>query len=195
MDTTKKECEISDEDLRAALKEMRTYVDVTGEDLKKIYSIALRHAEDRLASKIAAGDVMTQKVITAKRDSDIHEVSALLSENRISGLPVVDEENHVIGIVSEADILSMAGMEKGHTFKDILRHILGKPLPERKHGRDRIGDIMSFPAITTRPEVDIREIAGILESKRIKRLPVVDSENRLLGIISREDIVRVISKN
>jgi len=99
----------------------------------------------------------------------------------------------VIGIVSEADILFMAGLEKGHTFKDILMHILGEPLPKRKHG-DRIEDIMSSPAITTRPEADIREVAGILESKRIKRLPVVDSENRLLGIISRADIVRAMSR-
>ncbi len=193
MDTTKHECEISDDDLRAALKEMGGYVDVTEEDLKRIYSIALRHAEERLALKITAGDVMTKGVITAKGDSDIREVSALLSQNRISGLPVVDEEDHVIGVVSEADILFMAGMEKGHTFKDILRHILGDPLPKRKHG-DRIGDIMSSPAITTRPEADIREVAGILESKRIKRLPVVDSENRLLGIISRADIVRAMSR-
>ena len=193
MDPLKEECEISDEDLREALKEMRTYVDVTEEDLKKIYSIALRHARERLAQKIPVGDIMTKRVVTAKRNSDIHEVSALLSENRISGLPVVDEGNHVIGVVSEADILSMAGMEKGHTFKDILRHILGEPLPKRKHG-ETVGEIMSSPAITTSAEADIREVAGILESKRIKRLPVVDGENRLLGIISRGDIVRAMSR-
>jgi CBS-domain-containing membrane protein len=193
MDTTKKECAISDDDLRAALQEMGTYIDITEEDLKKIYSIALKHAEERLASKISVGDVMTKRVITARADSDIHEVSALLSTNRISGLPVVDEENHVIGIVSEADILLMAGLEKGHTFKDILKHILGESLPKRKHG-DRTEDIMSSPAITTRPEADIREVAGILESRRIKRLPVVDNENRLMGIISRADIVRAMSR-
>ncbi|MBP1695634.1 MAG: rane protein [Deltaproteobacteria bacterium] len=193
MVTTRKECAISDDDLRAALKEMGTYVDVTEEDLKKIYSIALKHAEERLASRIAVGDVMTKKVITARADADIHELSALLSKNRISGLPVVDEENHVIGVVSEADILFMAGMERGHTFKDVLRHILGEPLPKRTHG-NRINDIMSSPAITTRPEADIKEVAGILESKKIKRLPVVDSENRLLGIISRADLVGAMSR-
>jgi CBS domain-containing protein len=136
---------------------------------------------------------MTKKVIALKSDSDIHEAAALLSEHRISGLPVVDGRNRVIGIVSEADILSMAGLEKGHVFKDILRHILGEPLPKRKH-QGRIGEIMSSPAITTTLEADIREVAEILESKRIKRLPVVDNENRLLGIISRADIVRAMSK-
>ena len=193
MDTDKEECEVSDEDLRDALKEMKTYVDVTEEDLKRIYSIALKHAKKRLESKIAVGDIMTRRVVTAKMDSDIHDVSALLSENRISGLPVVDEGNHVIGVVSEADVLSMAGMERGHSFKDILRHILGEPLPRRKQG-NRVGEIMSSPAITTSAEADIREVASIMESKGIKRLPVVDGENRLLGIISRGDIVRAMSK-
>lgn len=193
MAINKDACEISDEDLRQALKEMETYVDVTGEDLKKIYSIALKHAKERLARKIAVGEIMTKKVITAKRESSLHEVSDLLSENGISGLPVLDEENHVIGVVSEADILSMAGMEKEHTFKDILRHLLGEPLPKQKHG-DRVGEIMSSPAITTSAEADIREAAEILESRRIKRLPVVDGENRLLGIISRGDIVRATSR-
>jgi len=193
MDTTRNGCDISDEDLRAALKEMKTYVDVTEEDLKKIYAIALRHAEERLSAKIAVREIMTKRVIAVKRDSDIHEVSALLSEHNISGLPVVDEEYRVIGVVSEADILSMVGMKKGHVFKDILRHILGEPLPKRKH-QGRIGEIMSSPAITTTPDADIREVAEILESKRIKRLPVVGNENALLGIISRADIVRAMSK-
>ena len=193
MAKTKDICNISDEDLRGALKEMETYVDVTEEDLKKIYSIALRHAKERLERKIAVRDIMTKKVVTVKRESNIHEVSVLFSENRISGLPVVDEENHVIGVVSEADILAMAGMEKGHTFKDILRHLLGEPLPKRKHG-NRVGEVMSSPAITTSAEADIREVAEILENRRIKRLPVVDRENRLLGIISRGDIVRAMSR-
>ncbi len=189
---TIRECGISDEDLREALKEMKTYVDITEEDLKRIYSIALRHAEERLARKITVGEVMTKTVIIAKRESSLREASLLLSENRISGMPVVDEGNHVIGVVSEADILSLAGLKEGHIFKDILRHLLGEPLPKRKHG-DRVGDIMSSPAMTTRAEADIREVAGILEDKRIKRLPVVDGENRLLGIISRGDIVRAVS--
>ena len=193
MDTREEKCEISDEDLRDALREMKTYVDVTEEDLKKIYSVALKHAKKRLESRIAVGDIMTRKVVTARMDSGIHDVSALLSENRISGLPVVDGGNHVVGVVSEADLLSMAGMEKGHSFKDIVKHILGEPVPKRKQG-NRVGEIMSSPAMTTRPETDIRDVAKILESKGIKRLPVVDEENKLVGIVSRGDIVRAMSR-
>lgn len=188
-----RDVDISDEDLNAALREIRTYVDITEEDLKKIYSIALRHAHERLARRVTVKDVMTGKVVAVRRHDDVHETARLLSEQRISGLPVVDTENTVIGVVTEADILSMTGMREGHSFRDILRHILGEPLPERKKGH-LVGDIMTTPAVTTRPDEDIKEVARILDEKRIKRLPVVDGQNKLVGIISRADIVRAMGR-
>ena len=192
------ECELDNEDLQAALKEMHQYVDVTEEDLKKIYAIALRHARERLVYKIPVKDVMTTNVISIKKNTDCHEASKLLSENKISGLPVIDDENHVIGIVTEADILYMTGIDKDHTFKDILRHIISGPSQKRRYGDtvygDTVEDIMTSPAIVTKSDVDIRKIATILDEKRIKRLPVVDDDNKLIGIISRANIVRFIGK-
>ena len=191
MNEMTKYCQISDEDLRAALKEMKTYMDITEDDLKKIYTIALRYAEQRVARRIFVRDVMTRNVIKVREDADLNEVTILLSEHRISGLPVVDGEDRVIGMITEADVLAMAGMKKGHVFKDIIRHILGEPLSGHK-GSKRLRDVMTSPAITTGPEADIREIALTLDEKRIKRLPVVDEQGRLIGVISRADIVRAI---
>ncbi len=193
MDECQKPQKISDEDLRDALKEMKTYVDITEEDLRRIYELALRHAQERLAAKIPARDVMTKDVVAVKRDADLHEAAKLLSEFRISGMPVVDEQYRVIGVISEADILALAGMKKGHTFKDVLRHLLGEPLPSRKSGKS-VGDVMSTPPITIGPDSDIREVAAVLDARRIKRLPVVDGEGKLIGVISRADIVRAMGK-
>jgi CBS-domain-containing membrane protein len=194
MNEMTKYCQISDDDLRAALKEMKTYIDITEDDLKKIYTIALRYAEQRVARRIFVRDVMTRNVIKVREDADLNEVATLLSEHRISGLPVVDGKDRVIGMITEADVLAMAGMKKGHAFKDIIRHILGEPLSGHK-GSKRLRDVMTSPAITTGPESDIREIALTLEEKRIKRLPVIDEQGRLIGVISRADIVRAIGTN
>lgn len=191
MDEAIKDCQLSDEDLRAALREMKTYMDITEDDLKRIYAIALRHARQRAARKIFVRDVMTKNVITIREDADINEATTLLSENRISGLPVVDGQDRVVGMMTEADLLAVAGMKKGHTFKDVIRHLLGEPLPGPKQGKG-LREVMTSPAITTGPEADIREVALTLGEKRIKRLPVVDEQRRLIGIISRADIVRVI---
>jgi CBS domain-containing protein len=140
---------------------------------------------------IPVSDLMTRDVVTINPDADLKEAARRLSGLRISGMPVVDADHRVLGIISEADILSLAGVKKGHTFKDVLRHVLGAPLPVRKKG-NTVGEIMSSPAITTDPDRDIRAVAAILDEKRIKRLPVVDEEGRLVGVIARADIVRAM---
>ena len=132
MENRPPECSLSDEDLRAALKEMKSYVDVTEEDLKKIYEIALRHARERAALRIPVRDVMTRQGHHDHPQADLHEAAQLLSECRISGMPVVDDQNRVIGVISEADLLMLAGLERGHTFRDILHRILGEPSLRRK---------------------------------------------------------------
>jgi CBS domain-containing protein len=84
-------------------------------------------------------------------------------------------------------------MNKGHTFKDIIVRLLGEPAPGNKSG-NTVRQVMSSPAITTTPDRRILEVASILEERRIKRLPVVDAAGKLIGIISRADIVRAVAK-
>ena len=181
--------EFTDEDLREALQELGSYVDVTEEDLKKIYALALKHAQQRLATAVSVAEAMTRNVVAVQKDDEIASAVRLLSENRISGLPVIDNGGLVIGVVSEADILGSAGMGSSFTFKDIIRRLLGEPLAGHRQGV-RVGDIMSRPPITILPGADMGAAAKILSERRIKRLPVVDGDGRLIGIISRADIVR-----
>ena len=188
------EATLEREDLRAALSEMKTYVDVTEEDLQRIYEIALRHAQQRLAAKIPVYAVMTGDVVAVGKDADLHEAAHLLSEHKISGMPVVDGEKRVIGIISEADLLQLIGMKKDHTFKDILRNILGEAGRAKVTAGDCVADVMSSPALTIGPDEDVKKAAILLDERRIKRLPVVDGEGQLVGIISRGDIVRAIGK-
>ncbi len=193
MDRLTDELNLSDEDLRAALTEMKTYVDITEEDLRKIYVLAFKHARERVVLNVRVAEIMVKNVVTAERETRIDEVIRLLADHNISGLPIVDDNKRVIGVVSEADIVSVTGLKRGHTFKEIMRHLLGEPLPERK-GDSRAMDIMSAPAITVHPEEGLQKAARILDERRIKRLPVVDQEGRLLGIVSRADIVRLMGQ-
>jgi CBS domain-containing protein len=138
-------------------------------------------------------DVMTSDVLSIQKYESIMHVAQILSERNISGLPVVDKKNHVIGIITEADILSIMGIRKENTFKDLLKHLLGEPLPECKMG-DFVGDIMTSPVATTKPQANIAEVVRIMDDKSIRRLPVVDHNNVLLGIISRADILKAVIK-
>lgn len=142
---------------------------------------------------ITVQDVMTSQVVCVRKYDDISHVIETVSELNIGGLPVVDKENRVVGIISEADILSAMGIQKEHSFKDVVKLLMGESLPERKLG-DIVGDIMTKPVVTVRSDDDIRVAAQAMHERRIRRLPVVDAEGRLVGIISRRDIVRAISR-
>jgi len=142
---------------------------------------------------LAVQDVMTADVVSVRKYEDINQVIQTFSELNIGGMPVVDNGNCVVGMISEADILSAMSIQKEHTFRDVLRLLVGGALPERKLG-DIVGDIMTSPAVTVRFDDDIRVAAQAMHERRIRRLPVVDPENRLVGIISRRDIIKAISK-
>ena len=184
--------EIAEEDLREAMRDLGTYVDISVEDLRTLCASAVRHARIRIASEVPVKDIMTRDVVTVAKDADIHEVSSLLAERKISGMPVVDDQRVVIGVITEADVLSMSGVKKGHTIREIIGHLLGEPLPGKDKGAVR--DFMSVPPITVHPDADVREAAAILDKRKIKRLPVVDKEGCLLGIISRADIVKAMAQ-
>lgn len=136
-------------------------------------------------------DVMTTDVITVQKYDSVLAVADILASRNISGIPVVDKQGKVVGIITQADILSVVGIRKDRTFKDLLKHMLGEPLPERKSG-DIVGDVMTSPVLTTTPETNIAEVVRIMDEKKIRRLLVVDADNKLAGIISRADILKAV---
>ena len=185
--------EICDEDVAAAIKDLKLNVALSADELQKIYTVAFRHAQARCASAMCVRDAMTRNVLSLNKFDDISNAVKLLAEKNISGLPVVDRENRVVGIISEADVVSMVGSRRAHTFKEILRSIVGHPLPERKMGH-LVGDIMTSPAITVTPDTEISEAVRLMDGRRIRRLPVVDKDQRLVGLISRSDIVKAMGR-
>ncbi len=150
-----------------------------------------RHLRSTLGSEMLVQDVMTKDVISVLKFESIVHVAHVLSEKNISGLPVVDKELKVIGIITQADILSMLGVGREHTFKDLLKYMLGEPLPERRIG-DLVGDIMTTPALTIRPDANIAEAVRMMGERKVRRLLVVNEKNMLIGIISRADILKAV---
>ena len=113
-------------------------------------------------------EAMTTKVITARENLTKQQAARLLSQHHISGLPVVNEENVLVGVVSELDIISKEGQ--------------------------RVGEIMTRSVISVAAETDLDDVSHIFAHEHIRRLPVLE-EGKLLGIISRADLVREVAKN
>ncbi len=142
-----------------------------------------------------ARDVMTRNVVTVEPDTPVTEIARLLLEKRISGVPVVEPDGRLVGIVSEGDLMRRVE-ERAPGRGSWWLAMLGIPEERaieyvRTHGR-RARDVMTRHVITVTPDTPIGRVAQLLEEEHIKRVPVVE-DGRLVGIISRADLLRAIA--
>lgn len=183
--------EISDNDVYEAMKEIEGYIDITPGDFKLLYRMAFRHAVSRLTQSVRAMDVMTREVVFVPKDTPLTEVAEVMANKEISGLPVVDDEKKVMGVISEKDFAFHMGGKDFRSFMGVVAQCLKNrecvALPMR---RQKAEDIMSHPAITVKEATHVSEVADILTQNNINRLPVVDDGDKLVGIIARADIVQ-----
>ncbi|MDX2548854.1 CBS domain-containing protein [Streptomyces sp. WI04-05B] len=140
------------------------------------------------------GDVMTDEVVQAHRETPFKDVVRLLDAHRISGLPVVDHDDKVIGVVSGTDLVrGQAARAGGRRDRSYRLPRLRRPGHRAAPGAlaSTAGELMSTPAITVHPEQPVPDAARMMERHGIERLPVVDEEDRLIGIATRRDLLRV----
>jgi CBS-domain-containing membrane protein len=139
-------------------------------------------------------DVMTRDVVAVRADASFKEIAAMLRGLRVSAFPVLDADDRVIGVVSETDLLPKEALEAGYE-----RH--GGWLSARRHRAElaraagvTAADLMSRPAVTVSPYDLVGHVAHLMYDHRITRLPVVGVGGRLVGIISRSDVLSVFSR-
>lgn len=140
-------------------------------------------------------DVMTKDVVTVRPEASYKRVVELLTEHRISGLPVVDTTGVVVGVVSEADLLHKEEFAPSGDDTQPLLQTRHRRIALVKARGDTAAELMSAPAITVSPYLKVGEAARILSRRGIKRLPVVDDRGRLVGIVTRADLLTVFLRD
>ena len=141
--------------------------------------------------KTTVKEVMTTQVMTVRRDATFKEMAATLRQYRVSAFPVIGDDGKVIGVVSEADMLA----------KEVLNGEHAGTLTAMLHRRERdkadgltAGELMTHPAVTVASEDTVEHAARLMYTLRVKRLPVIDAGCRLVGIISRTDVLAVFDR-
>jgi CBS domain-containing protein len=134
---------------------------------------------------------MTRTVVVAREDTPFKEIARLMSEHRVSGLPVLDAEDRLVGIVSEGDLL--AAEDGGRHRSLILEWFIGRRRLEEIEAKGddlKARDVMMRDVVTIGPDEPIDAAARTMLTNGVKRLPVVDGEGKVIGIVSRTDVLR-----
>lgn len=147
-----------------------------------------------------AKDIMVKNVIYIKKEDRLDEIIQVLMQNHVSGVPVIDKDNYLVGMVTEKDLVTN---EKGlniSSYMEFMASILfidGKLLSnvnKEKIASLTAEDVMSTPVYAVPLEATIEEIVSLMMNRHINRIPVIDEENKLVGIIGRNDLLPVIMK-
>ena len=138
-------------------------------------------------------DVMTEKVATVGPDATLKQVAGVLAERSISGMPVVDGDGGVLGVVSEADIIVKAAgqPQSAGIFGRLFRP---EGVDERQLTATTAGEAMTAPAVTVDADLLLSEAARLMVEHRVNRLPVL-LDGKLVGIVSRADLVRAFTRS
>jgi CBS domain-containing protein len=137
------------------------------------------------------GDVMTTRVIAVKRAAGYKEICGVLRQYRVSACPVINDDEKVVGVVSEADLLYKVADPSPPMGLIRLRWKLGE---ESKVNAVTAGQLMTTPAISIQPAIPVQVAAQVMQERRIRRLPVVGLGGLLIGIVSRSDLLSVYER-
>nr|WTB29081.1 CBS domain-containing protein [Streptomyces sp. NBC_00830] len=138
---------------------------------------------------IKVGDLMTDEVVSVLSVTSFKEVAKLLAQHNISGLPVLDDEDRVVGIVSESDLLSRQAAR--HPMRGGALGAATRTTVSSFGAEVTAGEVMSTPPVTVRAEETAPDAARLMARRGVERLPVVDDEGRLVGIVTRRDLLCV----
>jgi CBS-domain-containing membrane protein len=135
-------------------------------------------------------DVMSTHVIAVRQDAPYKHMAAMLRDQRVSAFPVLDDDDKVIGVVSESDLLAKEALEG-----TVPRTLLGRQERVRKQVNARTAaDLMTKPPVTIGPDEPVTHAARLMFNQRVKRLPVISDDGTLIGIVSRADVLSVYNR-
>ncbi|WP_240677832.1 CBS domain-containing protein [Actinacidiphila soli] len=139
-------------------------------------------------------DVMSVPAVSVPDDTPFLEIVRTLSREHLSAVPVVDADDQVIGVVSESDLLAKAAVLVAAPHPGPIRRLREHRLYDKSDG-ETASTLMTSPAITVRPGTPVADAAWLAARSHLKRLPVVDHQGRLVGVVSRIDLVRALVRD
>jgi CBS domain-containing protein len=156
-----------------------------------LMALLVTNAEDAMG-QLTVGDVMTTAVLKVRPTTPFKELARVMEEHHISGLPVVDSDDRLVGVVSEADLLPKQEL---HGQRPAHHWLSGRHSFSERSAGDNAGQVMTTGLVTIGPGATLTEAAKLMTKRKVNRLPVVDQTGALVGIISRTDLIKVFLRS
>lgn len=193
--TSDQDMSFADEDILAAMRAIPGYIDLTPGDFKLIFEHAFNLARKKILHDTKVMDFMTTPVISINQDQPVSDLVDILTEHNISGVPVIDNTGLVVGAISEKNIFRSLAQSAEVRPMRMLAACLATPffLTDRERAQ-QVKSLMTAPAITIKEDASLADVVEIFHAQDISRLPVVDQTGHLVGIIARQDSVRIFRR-
>ena len=180
---------ISREDIKYALQEMGEFIDVSDDDLSRIFNLSATHSRRKRMGEVLVEDIMTRDVVKAEYGDNVEDLWMLMAKHKIRSIPIVDKLNRVEGIITIADFLNQVKAPTEEPLKERLENFLKASTSTETNKPEYAGHIMQKNVVTVHPDQHILDLFPIFYEKGIHHLPVVDDENHLLGITTPKNLL------
>lgn len=185
---------ISHDDIRSAIQSQNAFLNITEKDLEKIYDQAQMQAYTRNFGAVKCKDIMSKDVVTVEFTTLLEDAWALLRYHKVKILPVVDDAHKVIGVLSLVDYLKRADLKTYRNFAEDLVYFIRKSTTLNTDKPEAVGQIMARPVFTVNEDELISSLVPLLSEKGLHHIPVVDSDQKLIGIITQSDLIAALYK-
>jgi len=182
-------------DLDEVLKRYNQVLDVSRDELEDILHMAEMNAMERRMSELRCEDIMTRDVLTVEYGTDLQEAWALMRRHRVKALPVVDRQRRIIGIISLADFMRHADVDRSDGMRERLQLLIKRSGTTHTSKPEAVGQIMSSKVRVVSANRSVGELMPIFTEHGHHHIPVICDDNRLVGIITQSDFVRALYRS
>lgn len=188
------EADAVDADLDAVLRRYNQVLDISRDDLKALLQDTQLSAYQRKLAHLRCSDIMSRQLITVGRDTPLQQAWALFREHRIKALPVVDAGGGIVGIVTPADFMRAAEGQGAEGFDARLRLLRGWAVGAPAVEQAVVGQIMTRRVRVASVNRHLAELVPLFGSTGHHHIPIVDADDRLVGIVTQSDVVAALSQ-
>lgn len=180
------------EDLDAVLKQYNQVLDISRDDLESLFMQTEQRAYQRRFGVITCADIMSRDIVSAEFGTGLEPAWQLMRNHRVVALPVLNRARRVIGIVTQTDFLEHGGLDSYAGMRHQLQRFLRKSGVTHTEKAEVVGQIMSGHPTTARTDTPIVDLVPLMANSGFHHIPIVDAEDRFVGIITQSDLVAAL---